>query len=89
MKRTYKYDKQSGSMVEVSKAPLRKNVGFPALECIASGVHPSQANELREVYAQRGERVEVTNDGNPIYTSLRQRRRLLELRGLHDNNCFY
>jgi hypothetical protein len=76
-------------MVEIAKAPIRKTVGFPALECIASGVHPSQANELREFYQKHGEHVEVTNDGNPVYTSMRQRRRLLEIRGLHDNNCFY
>lgn len=57
------------------------------LECLASGVPPSQSGELREFFKKHGENVEVRN-GHPVYTSPNQRKRLLKLRGLHDNDSY-
>jgi hypothetical protein len=65
--------------------PSRK--GWP-IECVASGVNASQAGELREFFQKHGENVEVSRDGNPIYTSAGQRKRLLKLRGFHDRSSF-
>jgi hypothetical protein len=65
--------------------PARK--GWP-LECFASGVHESQAGELRDFFAKHGESITVTKDGNPVYTSPAQRKRALKLRGLCDRNSF-
>ncbi|MFA5766843.1 MAG: hypothetical protein WC919_02890 [Candidatus Paceibacterota bacterium] len=61
---------------------------FKPIACVASGVNPEQAQELRDFYAMHGESVEVTNEGDPVYTSMRQRRRLLKLRGFHDRSAF-
>jgi len=58
------------------------------IECLASGVNPAQAPELRKFFKKHGESVEVTNDGNPVYTSSGQRKRLLKLRGFYDKNSF-
>jgi hypothetical protein len=56
--------------------------------CVASGVNPLQAQELRDFFTAHGEKVEVTSEGDPVYTGPRQRRRLLKLRGLHDKNSY-
>lgn len=61
--------------------------GWP-LECLASGVHASQAGELREFLKSRGVPTEVTADGNPVYRDARHRRRALKARGLHDRASF-
>lgn len=58
------------------------------LECLASGVNPLQAPELRRFFKKHGESVEISADGNPIYTSAGQRKRLLKLRGFCDRNSF-
>jgi hypothetical protein len=68
-------------------APRRSCGGWP-MECYASGVHASQAGELREFFRQRGENVEVTKDGDPVYTSASQRKRLLKLRGFVDKSAY-
>ena len=65
----------------------RSGAGWP-FECIASGVAPSQAQELRDFYKKHNEHVTVTSDGNPVYETPRDRRRLLKLRGLHDKSDF-
>jgi len=58
------------------------------MTCPASGVHPRQAGELRELLKKKGCPTEVTPDGDPIYTSPAHRRKALRLRGLHDKNSF-
>lgn len=60
---------------------------FP-YECVVSGVHANQAQELRDFYEKHGEKVEVTDDGNPVYTSRRHRSRLLKLRGMCDRGSY-
>jgi hypothetical protein len=57
-------------------------------ECFISGVHSSQAQELRDFFASKGEKVEVTPDGNPVYTSRKHRKRLLALRGMVDRGAY-
>lgn len=61
--------------------------GWP-LECEASGVHPSQAGELREFYERAGVPTEVTERGNPVYRDMHHRRRALRARGLFDRSAF-
>lgn len=61
---------------------------WPMAPCYASGVHASQAGELREHLRKRGCPTEVTPDGDPIYTSKEHRRKALKARGLHDRNSF-
>ncbi len=61
--------------------------GWP-IECYASGVHPDQAQELRDHLKGRGVPTEVSRDGNPIYTNAQHRKRALKVRGLHDRKSF-
>lgn len=59
------------------------------LECVASGVHPSQAQELRDFYKKHGCPTQVTEDGNPVYTSAAHRRKALKLRGFRDRGGYF
>ena len=61
--------------------------GWP-LECVASGVHPSQAGELREFYRKNGCPTVVSEDGNPIYRDATHRRKALKLRGFKDKASY-
>ena len=70
---------------ENASVPATK--GWP-LECVASGVHPAQAQELRDFYKSRGVPTEVTADGNPVYRDAAHRRRALKARGLHDRASY-
>jgi hypothetical protein len=70
------------------------SIGVPAssgwpLTCMASGVNPEQAGELRKFYADHGVPTEVTKDGNPVYRNAAHRKKALKARGLHDNSSFY
>jgi hypothetical protein len=70
-----------------------ERVGVPAtagwpMECFASGVHASQAGELREFLDKKGVPTEVTKDGDPVYRSASHRRKALKVRGLFDRNSF-
>ena len=70
-----------------------EGVGVPAskgwpMECVASGVAPSQAQELRDYYRKHGVPTEVTADGNPIYRNAAHRRKALKVRGMHDKASF-
>lgn len=59
------------------------SAGWP-MECYASGVHASQAGELRKYFKDHGCPTEVTADGNPVYRSAAHRRKALKLRGFKD-----
>jgi len=87
MSRFFHYDEKLGEVVE-GRAPASKGVAGWPFECIASGVNANQAGELRNFFAKNGENVDVTPDGNPIYTSPGQRKRLLKLRGFVDKSSF-
>jgi hypothetical protein len=90
MGRIYIYDHESGEVIERTKpSPVRRAAAKWPFACYASGVHASQAQELRDFFQQHGEKVDVTPDGDPVYTGPQQRKRLLKLRGLHDNAAYY
>jgi hypothetical protein len=61
--------------------------GWP-LTCYASGVHPSQAGQLREYLERAGVPTEVTPDGDPVYRDARHRRRALKARGMVDKSSY-
>lgn len=61
--------------------------GWP-IECVASGVAPSQAGELRKFFKDRGCPTEVTSDGNPVYRNASHRRKALKLRGFRDRSAY-
>lgn len=62
--------------------------GWPMEPCVASGVHPSQAQELRDHFKKHNVNVDVNDEGDPIYESPGQKKKALACRGLHDNNSF-
>ena len=64
------------------------HAGWP-IECVASGVNPEQAGELRSYLAKKGVPTEVSADGNLIYRDASHRRKALKARGLHDNSSFF
>ncbi len=72
---------------DFSTVNVPSSAGWP-MPCVASGVHPDQANDLREHYTKHGLSVEVNKDGDPIYTSATQRKKALKCRGMHDRNSF-
>ncbi len=59
---------------------------WPMAPCVASGVHPEQAGELRQHLTDRGCPTEVNSEGNPIYTSASHRKKALKIRGFADKN---
>lgn len=61
---------------------------WPMKPCYASGVHPEQAQELRDHLKDRGCPTEITSSGDPIYTSPRHRKKALKCRGMNDANAF-
>ena len=65
----------------------RAGSGWP-MTCFASGVHASQADELRRYLADRGCPTEVTRDGDPVYTSASHRKKALKLRGMYDRQSY-
>ena len=62
--------------------------GWPMEPCFASGVHPKQAQELRDGLRKAGVPTEVTGGGDPIYISATHRKKALAVRELHDNASF-
>ena len=71
---------------EAVGVPMSK--GWP-MECVASGVAPSQAQELRDYYRKAGVPTEVTADGNPIYRNAAHRRKALKARGFKDKAGYF
>lgn len=60
--------------------------GWPMEPCSGSGVHPSQAQDLRDHFEKCGVPTEVSEDGDPVYRDKLHRERALKVRNLHDNN---
>ena len=88
VKRVFRYNEAADSVVEYTDGANSARLPAWPIECIASGVAPQQAGELRQFFAKHGESVDVTADGNPIYTSHSQRKRLLKLRNLYDKAAY-
>lgn len=68
-------------------APRCAGGGWPMV-CCASGVHESQAQELRDFFKVNSCPTEVTNDGDPIYRDAQHRKRALKLRGMYDRASY-
>lgn len=71
-----------------------ERVGVPSsaawpMACVASGVHPDQAQELRDTFERLGVPTEVNKDGDPVYTSPSHRRKALAARGFYDRAAWY
>lgn len=59
---------------------------WPMKPCLGSGVHPSQAQELRDHFKKHGVPTEVAPCGGPVYRDKAHRERALGVRNLHDRN---
>ena len=70
---------------EQKQMPARK--GWP-MECFASGVHPSQAGELRDFLRKKGVPTTVTPDGNPVYRDAGHRKKALKARNIVDKAAY-
>ena len=73
--------------MQAERVSVPSSSGWP-MECCASGVHASQAGELREYLAKRGVPTDVTKDGDPVYRSAAHRKKALKARGLFDKRAF-
>lgn len=67
--------------------PAASPSGWP-LVCYASGVHPEQAQALRDEFKRVGVPTEVNKNGDPIYTSPEHRRKALKARGMFDRSSY-
>lgn len=76
-----------GGAVKGTENPIRSRT-WPMSPCVGSGVHASQARELREHLAKRGCKTEVTAGGDPIYTSAAHRKKALKIRGMYDKASY-
>ena len=84
MSRFFQYDPNSDTVVERGGASCeRLRPAWPRV-CYASGVHANKAGELREFFQKRGVDIEVTRDGDPVYTSASQEKRCLKMRGMYN-----
>ncbi len=63
--------------------PAKK--GWP-ITCCASGVHPSQAQELRDYFTKHGVPTEVTEHGDPVYRDMNHQRKALKCRGMKNKS---
>jgi hypothetical protein len=89
MGRFFRYDSESDSVVErEAPAERRATEAKWPIACVASGVHPSQANELREFLQKSGVPTEVTSDGDPVYRNASHQRNALKVRGLVNRSSY-
>ena len=61
--------------------------GWP-IESYATGVHPSQADELRKHLADRGVPTDVTKEGNPVWRDSNHKKKCMKARGFIDRASF-
>ncbi len=71
---------------DFSTVNVPSSAGWPMLGCVASGVHPDQAGELRKHFTDHGLSVEVNKDGDPIYESRKHQEKALACRGMHNKS---
>lgn len=76
------------SVVGSENRTRQPNNTWPMDPCFASGVHPDQAQDLRDHLRGNGVTTEVTAGGDPIYTSAAHRKKALKARGMYDRNAF-
>ena len=85
--------KENGRIFDRSRSDEWGGISVPAshgwpMECVASGVAPEQAQELRDYFRRCGVPTEVTADGNPIYRNAAHRKKALKCRGFHDRASY-
>lgn len=86
---------ENGVKYERSPADEWQGVSVPSstwnnpIHCVASGVHPSQREDLEKFLKKAGVPTRVDADGNPIYTSAAHRRKALKARGMHDKASYF
>ena len=70
---------------DFSTISVPSSAGWP-IQCVASGVHPDQANDLRKHFVDHGLSVEVTKEGDPIYENRKHQEKALACRGMHNRS---
>jgi len=73
--------------LEIAHMGTPPKKGWP-ITCVASGVHPDQAGELRDHLAKAGVPTVVTPGGDPEYRNAIHRRKALKARGIVDRASF-
>lgn len=88
--RDFQAEGATGQMIGTDNPTrIAKSPGRPwPMTCVASGVHASQAQELRDHLAGCGVATEINSEGDPVYTSAAHRRKALKARGFHDRASF-
>jgi len=77
------------TFIKGTKTPIKRGNGtWPMNPCVASGVQPDQAQELRDYLKDRGVPTEVNKDGDPIYTSQKHQDKALKVRGMYNKASF-
>ncbi len=77
------------AFVKGSKTPVKSGYGtWPMAPCVASGVHPDQAQDLRDHLKEHGCPTEVTKGGDPIYESAVHQEKALKCRGMNDRSSY-
>lgn len=85
--RSYQAEAARGfAFVKGSSNPVKRT--YPMAPCVASGVHPYQAQELRDHLSDRGCPTEVTKGGDPIYISAAHRRKAFKIRKIRDKASY-
>lgn len=68
--------------------PVNNRRKYWPLKCVSSGVHPDQAQELRNHYKKHGLNIHVDKEGDPHYEDASQRKKALKCRSQYDRNSF-
>lgn len=79
---------QFANVVGTDNPVIPRRKYWPMPPCVASGVHASQAGELREYLRKSGVPTEVTEGGDPIYTSATHQKKALKVRSMNLRNSF-
>ena len=67
----------------------RNTPGTYRMESYAAGIDPSEIPEFRKIDAAGGVPTDYSNDGDPIFTSAKHRRKYCRVHKIHDRNAGY
>lgn len=88
--RYLRYNKETEQVEEFEKPSVVKRLARWPLVCDASGVSPSQVDEVREdIQAHGFTGVDVNEEGQMVYSSPGQRKKYLHHIGMYDRNASY
>ena len=79
--------KMAGRSFQAESNSVPPTKGWP-IECVASGVNAADAQKLRDHFDSVGVKTEVSDNGNPIYTDSKYRRKALKARGFLDKASY-